>query len=391
MDATARAEGRAAREHDAGCDDRVRADGHVGVDVRVRGIFERRAIEHHVATLPFADDAAEFRQIESRVHATKFERIGQPQRFDSKSAAPIDGDQIRQVVLALRIVSRQTVKRFEERLESECVDAAVHFVHAAFIGRGIPFLDNARDRAGRIPHDPSVAARILQLGREDRGGRTGQAVTLEQTVQGFALQQWHVGVKQKKRAFFTAEKRLGCQQGVPRPELRRLHDEFNIRSRRQGGLDVLAVMADDDDGLRGAKGVGGPQHVIDERAAGQGMQHLGHGGFHPRALAGGKNDDVKLAHPVRVGRLVHHRAGCASIIHRLPCRAAKRQPAAADTGEKSAPMGLPVLGSVTPGSPCAASPESTFLEGLSHGGYLGGEKRGDCRDGRLFVEIPILC
>ena len=38
------------------------------------------------------------------------------------------------------------------------------------------------------------------------------------------------------------------------------------------------------------------QHAVDERAAGDSVQHLRQLGFHPRALAGGENDDVEVRH-----------------------------------------------------------------------------------------------
>jgi len=36
------------------------------------------------------------------------------------------------------------------------------------------------------------------------------------------------------------------------------------------------------------------EHVCEHRPTANGMQHLGQGGLHPRALAGGKDDNVQI-------------------------------------------------------------------------------------------------
>jgi hypothetical protein len=41
---------------------------------------------------------------------------------------------------------------------------------------------------------------------------------------------------------------------------------------------------------------GGRKHVLDERETGGSMENLRPGGFHPRALTGRQNDDVKTLH-----------------------------------------------------------------------------------------------
>ena len=128
---------------------------------------------------------AKLRQIHAGVDAAKLERIRETQRLDRKTTASVDGDQIRQVVLALRIVGGQAVQRVEERFERQRIDAAVHFVESTFFRRGVPFLDDARDGAGGVPNDTAVAMRVRELGRENRRRGARAAMAFEKAIERF--------------------------------------------------------------------------------------------------------------------------------------------------------------------------------------------------------------
>ena len=53
-------------------------------------------------------------------------------------------------------------------------------------------------------------------------------------------------------------------------------------------------MADDDGRRARADGGGAVEDVLDHRLPGDAVQHFGQRGLHPRALAGGENDDVSV-------------------------------------------------------------------------------------------------
>ena len=57
---------------------------------------------------------------------------------------------------------------------------------------------------------------------------------------------------------------------------------------------VIGRVANDERRGRGVKRGRAVEDAVDERASGDLVQHLGQLGLHPRALAGGQNDDVKV-------------------------------------------------------------------------------------------------
>src|SRR5688572_28267840 len=76
-------------------------------------------------------------------------------RRDWFSLLPINGDEIRQVVLALLVRGANRVERLEERLEREGVDAGVDLGNFALRVGGVALLDDLRDAApgGRTAAD----------------------------------------------------------------------------------------------------------------------------------------------------------------------------------------------------------------------------------------------
>ncbi|GAA2189182.1 hypothetical protein GCM10009848_33060 [Micromonospora lupini] len=65
--------------------------------------------------------------------------------------------------------------------------------------------------------------------------------------------------------------------------------------------DLVGAVPHHDDGAVGAQRRGGAQHVTEQGAAEQGVQHLGQCRLHPLALTGGEYDDgtkVGLGHDV---------------------------------------------------------------------------------------------
>ena len=109
VNAAARANGRLALEHDAGSDGRVRTDRDVFVDVRRLRIVERHAVELQRPVLSGPHDAAEIGEIDAAVHAAQLIRRVEQQRLDRQPPLAIDRDEIGQVVLALRVVGRESV------------------------------------------------------------------------------------------------------------------------------------------------------------------------------------------------------------------------------------------------------------------------------------------
>jgi hypothetical protein len=87
-----------------------------------------------------------------------------------------------------------------------------------------------------------------------------------------------------------------------------LHGDGDGRLERLADLgqvlgDLVAAVADDDRHPRRAEPGRGPHGVLDERAAGQPVQHLRRRGPHPGALAGGEDDRADFSEP---GRALRH-------------------------------------------------------------------------------------
>jgi hypothetical protein len=282
-------------ERDAAADHRVGANRHVLVDRRRRRIVERDAGQHRGAVLARAQDGGDLREVDARVHAAQLGRVLEAQRRHASFALAVHRDEIGEVVLALGVVRRQLVQRREQRLERERVDAAVDFPDAALVAGGVPLLDDALHLAGRVAHNAAVPVRLVDDRGQNRGGGALARVRLEQAFQGVRFEERDVGVQQQHRARLPRQHRLGLEQRVAGAELRRLQDELEAGPPRQRSPHLVLAVSDHEHGLFGVERVHGVEHVLDHRAAGDGMEDLGPVRLHPGAFPGGEDDDEQ--HP----------------------------------------------------------------------------------------------
>ena len=81
---------------------------------------------------------------------------------------------------------------------------------------------------------------------------------------------------------------LSLGYGMPCPTLFGLLDDLGRLI--QGQTHIIA-QANDDRQTGWVEGVGGAQYMLEHRAAGDGMEHLGQARAHPRPLAGRQNGD----------------------------------------------------------------------------------------------------
>src|SRR5487761_1442828 len=80
-----------------------------------------------------------------------------------------DGDDIGEVLLALRVVGRHPLDRVAEQVGLEGVDAGVDLVHGALLRGRVRLLDDLQEGTGVVPDDPAVAMRVGQRGGEASG------------------------------------------------------------------------------------------------------------------------------------------------------------------------------------------------------------------------------
>ena len=85
-------------------DDRVRPDLDFRIDVGRGRIDDGDAGRHQFFVLVLSHEPAHFREFGPAVDAANLQGIGDVQRFDGQLPAPVDGDQVGQVVLALCVL-----------------------------------------------------------------------------------------------------------------------------------------------------------------------------------------------------------------------------------------------------------------------------------------------
>ena len=88
---------------------------------------------------------------------------------------------------------------------------------------------------------------------------------------------------------------LGLKQRVAGAELRLLQCKPQARPFRRALAARLRLVADDHDRGYGRRSRP-PEHVLNQREAGDPVEHLRQRRLHPRALAGREDDDVDVGH-----------------------------------------------------------------------------------------------
>jgi hypothetical protein len=123
--------------------------------------------------------------------------------------------------------------------------------------------------------------------REHHQIRPGLAPALHHALQGLGPEQRGIAVQDQQVAVESLQRVPALEHRVPGAELRLLAREAGPA--REGRLDRLGVAAHHHQAL-GLELLGRHQHVVEQRAAAQGVQNLRQPGFHARALAGGEHD-----------------------------------------------------------------------------------------------------
>ena len=119
---------------------------------------------------------------------------------------------------------------------------------------------------------------------------------VDQPPQRLRRQQRYVARQQDDGADRAGERGFGLQESMTRAELGFLERKLKIRPRPQGGAQGVRLMADDDHDRGWRDVLSGTQHVLDKWQTGGRMEHLRQTGFHPRALAGGKDHEMDGSH-----------------------------------------------------------------------------------------------
>jgi len=119
---------------------------------------------------------------------------------------------------------------------------------------------------------------------------------IHQPLQGFRFEQRHVPGQQNDDARRARQRGFCLEQGMTRAELKLLECERDVGSGLQGRSHGVGLMSDHDDDRRGRDPAGGAKHVLDQRQSGGRVKDFRQPGFHPRALARGKDHQVEWGH-----------------------------------------------------------------------------------------------
>ena len=291
----AAADGGAPFDRDAGMDDGVRADHHVAIDIGGSGIFNGHAGVHQLNILFLSHDPADLRQLAAAVDAADFVSARQHERLHAPSLVPEDLDQVGQVVLPLSVLRGDAADGVEQTGQGEGVDARIDFTDGPF-GRRRVLLFNAADDVSVRADDPAVAEGVVDMGGDDGGRGAARFVPFAQLLEGGRREQRDVAVQQQQRAGRAADDRLGGQQRVGRAELRLLDHQRHFPVVPQRPTDRVGFMADHDGRGAWPERARRRKDVLNHRTAGNVVKDFRAGRLHARALARGKNDDVKVRH-----------------------------------------------------------------------------------------------
>lgn len=251
-----------------------------------------------------------------------------------------DREDVGEVDLALSVVLAEAPERGAQHRGVEHVHRRVDLADLALLVRRVLVLDDPGDVTVGVAQDPAVAGRVVDDGREDRHGVLAGGVLREQVGERLGVDQRGVA-REDDDGTVDAERAGGAglelarrgrgrlDGGVERREraldgAARAGDLVLVDDERAGdageslGRDGLALVPDDDgDPLgveRGRRGEG----VAEDGAPGEGVEDLGGGGAHPRALACSQDDDgggTCIAHSG--GHMDSGRVGSGCRTHRI--------------------------------------------------------------------------
>ena len=119
-------------------------------------------------------------------------------RFDRQLPPAVDGDQIGQVVLALRVLRRDPAQGVEQRRQVEGIDAAVDFPNLAHLRGGVALLHDPGNPPLR-PDDSAVAVGAFDDGRDNGRRRASALMGLDEATQGSARQERNITRQKDQR------------------------------------------------------------------------------------------------------------------------------------------------------------------------------------------------
>ena len=224
---TGRADLRRTLETNAGVQDRVLTDLDVHVHVGGRRVHQCDAGRHQFFVLLLSNHTTHLCQFAPAVDAANLAGVRHGPGGHRPALPPIDGDQVGQVILALRVLGADAPQRVEKPFQVEGIDPGIDFLDLPLRRRGVTLLDDPGHLAPG-PDDPPVAIRAVHGGGDDGRRRPGGAMGVEQRAQGRAGQERHVARQQDDCPGLADQGGFGLQQRVAGSQLRFLNNRNDI-------------------------------------------------------------------------------------------------------------------------------------------------------------------
>ena len=272
---------------------RVGAHFHIHIDVGGCRIDDRDARRHQFLILALSHHDPCFRQLGLAVDAADFPRV-HGHRLDLQPLRAVRLQDGRQVPFAFPARRVDPAERGEERSDVEHVDAAIDLVDCPLRVGGVCLLHDAFEPAA-VPDDATVAVGPLDLGGQHRGDRTRALVGFDRRRDRPGMNKRRITREDDDAASRTPQCRLRLEQRVRGSELRFLADESEpVAGAVERRPHRFGAVAHDQYRRGRFQWVGRAQHMLNQRTAGEPVQHFRPHRLHPCPAPRCENDDVPV-------------------------------------------------------------------------------------------------
>ena len=237
-------------------------------------------------------------QLQRAVHAFDLGLVGRDNGDHFDAILHRELHDVRQVVLALRVGIGQTRQPALEHRIGHRHESGVDLAQLALLAGGVLLL---HDRAHRtvLAHDAAVAGRVGHFNAQQR--ELFSAAAGDQLAQGRRLDQRHVAVQDQRGAVVGQEGRR-LLHGMAGPQLRLLAREARrraaagLRPAIHGRLNIGRAVTGDHHHVANRQRCHRIHDMLEQRTAGQTVQHFGQAALHARSLARRHDDHIDCCH-----------------------------------------------------------------------------------------------
>ena len=283
-------------EYDVRVDEDIAPGAHAPPDVDSGGIGKARAFTHERLGKALLVEPLERRELHTIVDAEHlFDRFRR-HRADRQPVLDRAGDDIGEVVLALRVVVAQALEPAPQLSGAGGEDPGVDLDDVALLAARILFFDDAANAPARVPDNSAIPARVVHhRGNECKALAAGQRRGF---VQRGAVDERHIAVERQHRRVVGNARHCLCDGMAGAELLALLHPldvgrPLNAGCRRRFAHDAAPVH---DVYARRAEPARRVNDMEEQRPAGEEMKNFRQVRAHALPLPRRENDDVQRCH-----------------------------------------------------------------------------------------------